>query len=428
MSKFQIALLVIFGFFIFLAVLVFSLYRGASSSQGSVTIWGSIEAPLFNTWLNEAGLNQNASLLINYRPFPEEALEEEFTEALAKGVGPDLIIIRESDFWQSRGKLVPIPYESLSLRDFKEAFAEGGEIFLTPEGIYALPLYTDPLVLYYNRDLLSAAGIAKPLGFWDEIYNQANKLTKRDPAGNLIQSVISLGEWRNIPNYKEVLSLLMLQAGTPITGFVNNRFEVLLDDNLTSSPIMPAEAALNFFTQFSNPAKSFYSWNRTLPDAQTHFAIGDASYYLGFAGELESLKRKSPTLNFGVTRVPQSRTSEKVTTFGKIYGLALSRGTRSSALALEIARTLVGKNNAAKFSQVSGLPTLRRDLLSDRSEDPALSVFQEAALQARSWVDPNPSATKEIVAEMIDNVTSGRLRTSEAINNAAREFESLTKD
>src|SRR3989344_3652208 len=200
MSKFQIVLLVIFGFFILLAVTVFSLYRGASSGSAEITVWGSIPANDFNLWLNDAGLNQNTQLLFRYREVLAEDLQKDFTEGLASGQGPDLIILPQDEFYRNKNKLTAIPYESITERQFKETFAEGGEIFLTPEGIYALPLYIDPLVLYYNRDLLSAGSFAKPLSFWDEIYNQAAKLTKKDDAGNITQSTIALGEWRNISN------------------------------------------------------------------------------------------------------------------------------------------------------------------------------------------------------------------------------------
>ncbi len=426
MSKFQLALLFIFGFFIVVAVAVFSLYRGSSSSSAVIQVWGSITASEFNLFLNEQQLNQVDALSYVYTEKAPETLQAEFTEALARGQGPDLVIISQSDFWSARAKLLPIPYGSVSERDFKNTFAEGGEIFLSPEGVYALPLAIDPLVMYYNRDLLSSAGIANPFSYWDEIYAIAATLTKRDPAGNIAQSTIALGEARNIPRYKEILSLLFLQAGTPVTGFVGTELRSLLATN-PGLPIMPAEAALDFYTQFANPTRPYYSWNRTLPEAQTHFASGESAYYLGLESELPVIRRKSPTLNFGVVTVPQSRVSGRSITSGRVYGVAISRGTKNASVALQAGLQLVSRDNALALVNILGLSPARRDLLSVKPSGAFGPIFYDSALQTRAWVDPNPAGTSALLQEAVESVTSGRARTSGAVNTASRALEALIR-
>jgi ABC-type glycerol-3-phosphate transport system substrate-binding protein len=426
MSKFQIVLLGVFGFFIIVAVGTFALYRGGSGSQdANVMVWGTFTSEDFSTLLNNSGLAQDRSLVINYAEKRPDRIEAEFTEALAQGVGPDLIIFRQDQFWKNKEKLLPIPYSSIGERDFKETFVEAGEIYLQPEGIYAVPLIADPLVLYYNRDHLSAAGIAKPLGFWDEIFGSTVNLTKRDAAGNLTRSTVSLGETRNINNAKEILALLFLQAGTPVTGFDSTGDLNSYLGETFGLTTAPAESALEFFTQFSNPTKTFYSWNRTLPEAQTRFAAGDLSYYLGFASELRALRNKNPTLNFAVAPVPQSRVSGKVLTVSHLYSLSVSRGSRNPQAALTAAIRLVAGEVANAFSTITLLPPARRDLLSVKPTDSILPVFYTAALQAKSWIDPDASATKLIFSSMVEDVTSGRARTSESVSKAHRELDNL---
>ena len=311
-------------------------------------------------------------------------------------------------------------------RDFGNSFVEEGELFLTKEGVYGLPLAVDPLVLYYNRDLLSAAGEARPIAYWDEVYPMALKLTKKDPAGNLAQSVIALGETRNIPNFKEILSLLLLQAGTPVTESINANLRSALSNNY-GLPVAPGESALDFYTQFSNPAKAYYSWNRILPSAETHFASGDAVYYLGFASELSALRNKNPNLNLGIAPVPQSRVSGKKLTFGRLYAVSITRGTRNASAALRAALILVSRDISEPLSKSLGLPPARRDILSGRQSDSALSVFYESALQARGWLAPENFSTGNIFGEMVNAVTSGRARTSEALGAASRSLDNLIK-
>ena len=426
MSKFQIILLAVFGAFIVASVAVFSLYRGSSAGSATVTVWGDISSYDFNLLLNTPALSQDQTLVISYVEKPAETIETEFTEALAQGIGPDLIVITQDKFWKNKPKLTVISYNSISERDFKVTFVEEGELFLDQDGVFALPLSIDPLVLYYNRDLLSAAGQARPMDYWDEIYAAALNLSKKDAAGNLISSVIALGEARNIPHAKDILSLLLLQAGTPITGFVGRELRSQVSANF-DLPVSPGEAALDFYTQFSNPTKVYYSWNRSLIDAQTHFTSGDSAYYLGFASELRVLKNKNPTLNFAVSAVPQSRVSGKTITFGRLRGVSISRGTENPSVALAVATKLVSKEAARSLSEILGLPPARRDLLSDTQTDAVLSVFYDAALQSKGWLDPDTVETGAIFSDAIESVTSGRSRTFEAVGKANRKVDALIK-
>jgi len=426
MSKFQIILLAAFAVSIVLGVAAFSLYRGSSNQSVAMTVWGDIAAQDFSLLLDTPAISQDRAFTVSYVEKSAGTIETEFTEALARGVGPDLVILTQDKLWKNKSKLSLIPYESISERDFGTTFIEEGELFLDEEGIYALPLSIDPMVLYYNRDLLSAAGQARPIAYWDEIYKAAANLSKLDAAGNLVSSVMALGEARNIHHAKDILSLLLLQAGTPITSFVGSELRSQISANF-GTPTSPAEAAFDFYTQFSNPTRAYYSWNRSLVDAQTHFTSGSSAYYLGFASELRVLKNKNPTLNFGISLVPQSRVSGKTITFGRLRAVAISRGSSNPSLALALATKLVSKEATLSLAEILVLPPARRDLLSLRPTNAISSVFYDAALQSKGWLDPDIIMTDAIFRTAIESITSGRARTLEAINKANSEIEALIK-
>ncbi len=429
MSKFQFVLLAVFGFFIIAAVLVFSIYRGSSSSQTAITMWGVLPSAQMNSLLSNAPVfTQDKTLIIRYVEKKASTIEDDFTEALAQGNGPDVVILSQDALWQARQKLIQIPYSNISEADFKETFAEGSEVFLAPEGIYALPVLVDPMVLYYNRDLLSSAGVAKPLGYWDEIYAATTNLTRRDGAGNIVQSTISLGETKNIANAKDILALLLLQAGTPITELVGTSLRSAITQSTAGAPVLPAVSALDFYTQFANPSKSFYSWNRSLPDAQSAFAAGESAYYLGFASELPIIRGKSPTLNFGIASVPQSRIVGKNVTYGAFYAATISRGTKNTTAALSAVVKLASKDVGEVLSAELALPPVRRDLLSLKQSDATGPVFYTAALQAQAWVDPDARGTEASFLNAINAVVSGRSRASEAVNTLNSEIEDLIKN
>ena len=426
MSKFQIILLAVFAVSIILGVAAFSLYRGSSNQSVAMTVWGDISMQDFSLLLNTPAISQDRAFTVSYVEKSAGTIETEFTEALARGVGPDLIILTQDKLWKNKSKLSLIPYESISERDFGTTFIEEGELFLDEEGIYALPLSIDPMVLYYNRDLLSAAGQARPIAYWDEIYKAAANLSKLDAAGNLVSSVMALGEARNIHHAKDILSLLLLQAGTPITSFVGSELRSQISANF-GTPTSPAEAAFDFYTQFSNPTRAYYSWNRSLVDAQTHFTSGSSAYYLGFASEFRVLKNKNPTLNFGISLVPQSRVSGKTITFGRLRAVAISRSSLNPDVALALATKLVSKEAVLSLAKILVLPPARRDLLSLKPTDATSSIFYDAALQSKGWLDPDTVVTDAIFRTAIESITSGRARTLEAINKANSEIETLIK-
>ncbi len=426
MSKFQLILLIIFGVFIVVAVILFSMFRGGGVAIPNVVIWGDIPASDFNNLLDTSGLRNSPAATIQYVEKSNTTFGADFTEALALGAGPDLVILSQENLWKERNKLLLIPSSSISQKDFTSTFIEEGELFYGAGGVYALPLIVDPLVLYWNRDLFSKASLALPPKFWDEIYDYAQKLTEKDNAGNIVKSAIALGEAKNIPNTKDILSLLMLQAGTPVTSLINGSLRVEFNNNF-GLPINPAQAALDFYTQFSNPAKPFYTWNRSLKSAGTAFTSGDSAMYIGYASELKNLLARNPTLNLGITLVPQSRVSNKAITFSRISAVSVVKNSRNSSAALSVALSLVSKDVMTNLSKVLSLPPTRRDLLSIKQTDLAKSVFYEAAIQSKGWLDPDDLRTTQIFNDMIDSVTSGRARTSEALNTAGDQINALIK-
>ncbi|HRH25562.1 MAG TPA: extracellular solute-binding protein [Parcubacteria group bacterium] len=424
MSKFQIVLLVVFGAFIVIAVILFSQNRGSGTSKTNITIWGSLSAYDFSDLVSTAGLSKDGTFSYNYVEKAESTLSKDFTDALAVGKGPDLIILGVDSIMSESEKLMLIPNESVRPADFANTFISEAKLFQTTLGTYALPLYVDPMVMYWNREMFARASLAVPPVYWDQIYTYITKLTNKDGAGNITQSAMALGEAKNIPHVKEIMTLLLLQAGTPITAFAGeNLRSTLLESN--GGAQIPSLSALEFYTQFANPQKSYYSWNRSQVSAENHFTSGKSAMYLGFASELPTLKAKNPTMDIGVSPVPQSRASGKSITSGKLYGIALVRSTRDPAGALAGALALVSKESASALTSITPVVPARRDLLAQPPTDPAGFTFYGAALQSDWWRDPEPKATRKIFVDMVESVTSGRARVDEAVSAANTALNNL---
>jgi ABC-type glycerol-3-phosphate transport system substrate-binding protein len=215
-----------------------------------------------------------------------------------------------------------------------------------------------------------------------------------------------------------------MQAGTPVTLWDNQSARSVFSD-MFGKPTMPAEAAINFFTEFSNPAKKTYSWNRSLPSSVNYFLSGDLALYFGFADEIQNLQLKNPNLNFDVAPIPVSREGGTEVSYANMNAFAITKSSKNISPAFSVISALVAKEPIKILSDLTSLPSARRDLLSQRQTNSYLSVFWDGAIRSRGWLDPSPESSDLLFKDMIQSITSGRVRTSEAVNRTQRELSSL---
>jgi len=426
MTKFQLVLTGIFGAFLIVGVIIFSSYRGNSGDTISVVIWGTIPQTTFFDVIKETSLHQSKEFNLQYVQKTEAEFDADFIEALASGNGPDVFMLGSEKILKHRNKTFAIPYDIFTARQFKDSFIEGAEIYMAPEGVLALPVSVNPLVMYWNRTIFTAVKITEPPKYWDEFYNLANQISKKDGALNISRSAVAFGEFGNITHAKEIIINLAMQAGTPITKWDENNSKVVnvFADSFNKSTI-PAEAAVNFYTEFSNPAKPSYSWNRSLNNSTNYFLGGDLALYFGFANEISNLQIKNPNLNFDVASVPISREGGVNVSYAKFNAFAITKASKNLNAAFTVISILSGVEGSNAFSKVLRLPPARRDLLGKKPVNSYESVFYDSAIRAKAWLDPSKEESDVVFRSMIESITSGRARTGEAVNRASRELSSL---
>jgi ABC-type glycerol-3-phosphate transport system substrate-binding protein len=424
MTKFQMILMGVFAVFIVAGVIIFSAYKGGSKNAVNVVIWGTISQSDFNSVIQKTSLYQSKEYNIQYVEKTEENFDADFIESLASGTGPDIFMLPSNKILKHRNKIYAIPYDVFTQRQFKDSFIEGSEIYMVPEGTLALPITIDPLVMYWNRQIFTEAKITQPPKYWDEFYNLANLISQKDGALNILKSAVALGEFTNISHAKEIISNLVMQAGTPITVWDGDKMQSVFADSF-NKPTIPAEAAVNFYTEFSNPAKPSYSWNRSLPNSTDYFLEGDLALYFGFGSEIGDLQLKNPNLDFDVASVPISRDGGVNTSFANFNALAIVKSSKNPSAAYSVISILSGADAGAAFSKTLKLPPARRDLLSQKPTDAYESVFYDSAIRSKAWLDPSPSDTDVIFQTMIESITSGRARTSEAVAKTDKEISNL---
>lgn len=422
--------IIVFGVFIILAfvgLFLFANYSGLSTGAkvGTVTIWGVLPDTAVNAELALLKQNNKQYASVSYVQKSPDTFDAVLSDAIASGNGPDMILISQEQLLTEKNKLDVIPFSVIPERTFLNTFVPIDELYLTDQGMYGIPLAVDPLVLYYNRAILSSAGVATPPTTWEAITGLAPRLTQRN--GAVIQkSAIALGSYSNIPNARAILSLLLFQAGSPITALSNGavRAAITQSANADTVGVSPAESAVSFYAQFADPAKTVYSWNGSLNSAQQAFIAGDVALYLGYASEQPFLAAANPNLDFDMATVPQPATSQFRMTYAQAYAFAIPKASRNYNGAVTVARAFTANNVAAQTPRQLSMAPAQRALLTPAVNDKYPAVFYPEALVAKGWLSPQPATTDTIFAAMIGNISSGRENVQDALSTANQALDS----
>lgn len=417
---FQLVLLVIFGVFIIAGVIAMAVFSSHGVSQqakaAKVVVWGTLDQSIMSQVIASASLPSQVQ--VSYVQKASATFDSDLLNAIASGVGPDIVVIPQDSLATDLPRIAVIPYQYYSARDFQNAFVEESQMLLTPSGVIGLPLAIDPLVMYWNQDIFSKAGLANPPQYWDQVFSLAQQLTQRDASGAITQSGVALGTYDNIDHAKDILAALFLQGGDSIATW--NQKYTSVTATLANGTTPPANV-LTFYTQFSNGQKSVYSWNQALSGSKSLFLSNQLAIYFGLASDAADIRAKSPNLNFDVAPFPQNRDSSVTATFGRLYVVAALKG-RLASPTLTVMKALTSAPAVAAYSKATGLPPVRRDV-SVPSSSSLAPVFARAALIARGWLDPNPTASDGIFRDMVQSVTSGIASPQAAIQTAQQQLQ-----
>lgn len=407
--------LIFFTVSVIVGLLVLALSKGgdsvSSKDRVNLSVWGSASESAFQALISASGYSGDSvdsKLNVSYKYIPEKDFNGALLEALAGGYGPDIILMTDTNMALHAKRTNILSHQYYSERLYKDSFIEGAEMFLSPEGVVAFPFSVDPLVMYWNRDMFNNAGVATPPKYWDEFSSSSlvDRLSVKS-SQSIEKSAFSLGGFSNIENAKEIISAMMMQAGAPI---VRNSVVALQN----------AESPVYFYTEFANPSRTTYTWNRSLPNSKQMFISDRLAVYFGFASEAGDIKAKNPNLNFDMASFPQLRDGKNRTTFGRFSALAVLKQSKNTPSAFEAVFKMTGAQPVLAWTQATGLPPVRRDLLSSRPSDALGAVLFDSAFWARAFADPDHNQTKNLFGEMIDSIVSGR----STVGNAVGQFSS----
>lgn len=247
---------------------------------------------------------------------------------IASKTEPDLFYLDVSlaEAYISKGALAPLDkyLDKEDLKDFSQNLLAG---YQKDGKTYGLPKDTNVLALFYNKDMLSAAGVTVPTT-WAELQDAAKKLTNGSVKGLALQD--DAARWGVFAN----------QSGSKI--YDNGKLNLTADGTIKG---------LDFYTSFikngtgSDPKSLGAGWG------------GEAFYKekaaMTFEGGwlIPAIAESAPNLKYGIALLPKG---DQGGNYAFTVSYSMSKNTKNPKEAAEAIKFLTGKE-AQQMTAESGL-------------------------------------------------------------------------
>lgn len=348
---------------------------------------------------------------VDIRRLRFEEFEGVLLNALAEDTGPDIISVQNTALRGKLTRLAPMPanvtmaniqvkgkYAQETIVTMEQVamptqnYIQSAYVQTVPDDVvvdgkvYGLPVAIDTLALYYNKDLLDAAGVPLPPRTWPELFEAVKKATKFDAEGKIVQAGIAMGAGANIDNAFDILSLLMYQTNVPMSSGRQVTFAEGLQNRALENH--PAMQVLRFYTDFARDTKEIYTWNTSMPNAFESFVQGKSAFYLGFAYDAARIRARAPQMNLEVTTAPQLPDATP-TNVSNYWVESVLKKSKHQNEAWDFVRFMTLPQNVATYTAAANQPSPLRTQVTAQLNNPALAPFASQVLVAKNWYKGN---------------------------------------
>lgn len=330
-----------------------------------ITFWHYMSEDKEGKYVQEAVDEFNASqdeIFVNAQYLPREELMKQYSIGVVSGELPDCGMVDNPDHnsYISMGVFEDI---TELFNEWEDAnFMEGSLNSCKYEDkIYGLPWGNNCLGLFYDQDMLDAAGLEVP-ETWSELEAACEKLTTDSVKGLAISAIGNEeGTFQYLPWF--------LSAG----GDVNEVESEAGKESLTFLKNMVDKGYIS---------KECVNW--TQADAEKQFASGQAAMMINGPWQFSGLEADAPDKNYGVAKVPMADNGEYASVLGG-ENVAICKGANVEA-SWTFLKWLTSKENSEKICKEIGRFSPRSDVDVQEmfKDDPLNSVFAEVMPGAQS--------------------------------------------
>ena len=398
-----------------MSLLAFAAQASAGEVRVTVAEYSTKTAPYFADVEKEFEA-ANPGIDVQIEIVPWDVLLQKLTTDIAAGTNADLSIIGTRwliDFVQQG---IAEPLDGYITPEFKDRFID---TFLSPsvmEGkTYGLPIAASARAMYYNKDILSKAGVANPPATWAELQDAAKKI--KDSGGDVFGFCLQGKEIETDVYYYYAMWSMGTEIlnqdgssglGTPGALEAAKLYKSLIDEGLTE----PGVTSLN------------------REDVQNMFKQGKLGMMITAPFLSNQIKEEAPNLNYGVAAIPAGPTGARGT-YGVTDSIIMFQNSKNKEEAWKLLDYLFTTEQRAKFTQGEGfLPVNKEEAKMDYYVNNAdLAAFTALLPDARfAPVIPGWEEIAQITSDAMQKIYLGKPEEIEAtLKDAAAKADAILK-
>ena len=261
-----------------------------TSGKTKITVWHYFDGQQQQKAMENLATKYNSSqekIEVSVEFVPRAELTKQFTIGLVADKLPDIGLVYNPDMaaLSAMGLFADIT-DKMNSYDGKDKFYAGPISSCQLNGkYYGIPLGSNDLALYYNKDMFSAAGVQPPTT-WDELKTAAQKLTKAGTTYGL-----AIAAPKNEEGTFQYLPWLLS------TGAKFNE--------LGSANGIKSLQYLTDLIKDGSMSKEVINWTQN--DLEKQFVTNKAAMIVDGPWIITTVKKDAPNLNWGVVKVPKDQ-------------------------------------------------------------------------------------------------------------------------
>ncbi|MFF1816254.1 ABC transporter substrate-binding protein [Kribbella sp. NPDC058245] len=267
--------------------------------------------------------------------------------------------------------------------------------------LYGLAPVTNTIALFYNKDMLAAAGVQPPKT-WDELKAAAKKLTKPGRYGIAFNANATYeGSWQFLP-------AMWTNGGD--------------ETDLKSPQVAEALQLWVDLVQSGSASKSVINW--TQGDAKDQFVAGKAAMMVNGPWQIPALEA-APNVKWDVVTFPLNKPDQTPVAplGGEAWTIPLNKDQAKQQKAADFVKCLNSDENELAWAKARfTLPTKTALLDQYAKEVPSMKAFAEQVKTARSRTgklgDKWPEAAK-VIYQAIQLALTGKASAQDAFKQAS---------
>ncbi|MEV7866347.1 ABC transporter substrate-binding protein [Streptomyces sp. NPDC088124] len=305
---------------------------------------------------------KNAGVTVEHTSVPAASLTPTVLRQASSRTLPDLLMLDNPDLQQiaQTGALTPLDQYGIDFSGFSKGILSAG----TYQGkVYGLAPAVNTVALFYNKDMLSEAGVAVPTT-WDELKTAAAELTRPGRYGMAVDANATFeGSWQFLPFL-----------------WSNGGHEKQLD-----TP--QAAQALRLWVDLvknGSMSKSVLTWNQS--DLHDQFLAGRTAMMINGPWRIPALNQ-AEDLHWGVARVPVPRAGQTPVTplGGEVWTVPQNASKSRQDKAARVLACLNNSSNMLAVAKDHFTVPSRTTVASRYAERvPSMAAFVDSVQRARS--------------------------------------------